>query len=193
MLRAYLMYTVDMTYVENIIAVYARATPDEIDNGAAWYEMAHDIALDISGGNAYQGAGVISAFSPRQQWHINIRNARNAFATGIATGHTKAMCSLAQRILDGEYAMDVLKGDKQRAFCDAIATGGKSTIATIDRHAHDIAVGHCDFTDGTRKIGKVLYREMSAAYAEAADSLAISTNQLQAITWVTWRREKGIK
>lgn len=180
------------TYADNILAVYARATDAERADGASWYRMAHDIAVDIANGDAWKGAGVIAAFSPMQKWDINVRNARNAFATGIATGHTKAMCAIAQRILDGEYAMDVLKGDKTRAFCAAIATAGESDIATIDRHAHDIAVNSLDFTDSTRNIGKRLYREMADAYAIAATSAGISVNAMQAITWVVWRREKGI-
>lgn len=182
-----------MSYSENILAVYSRATDAERADGASWYVMAHNLAMDMSGGDAYKGAGVIAAFSPMQKWDINVRNAQNAFLTGIATGHTKTMCAIAQRILDGEHAMDVLKGDKTRAFCDAIATAGKSSIATIDRHAHDIAVNSLDFTDNTRNIGKRLYREMAAAYAEAADIAGISVNEMQAITWVVWRREKGIK
>src|SRR6478736_3422310 len=109
-------------YVTNILAVYARATESERANGTVWYREAQALALDMSGGDAYRGAGVLAAFSPMQKWDINVRNARNAFATGVATGHTRAMCAIAQRILDGEYAMDVLKGDKTRAFCDAIAT-----------------------------------------------------------------------
>lgn len=181
------------TYADNILSVYARATDDEREHGTDWYRDAHAIALDIADGDAYKGAGVIAAFSPRRKWELNVRNARRAFETGIATGHTKAMCAIAQRILDGEYAMDVLKGDKTRAFCDAIATAGESNIATIDRHAHDIAVNSTDFTDNTRNIGKRLYREMANAYAIAAESAGISVNAMQAITWVVWRREKGIK
>lgn len=180
-------------YVVNILTVFTRATPEELSNGGAWYREAQSLAYEIGGGDVWKGAGVLSAFSPMQKWNINVRNARNALATGIATGHTRAMCGLAQRIIDGEYAMDVLKGDKTRAFCAAIATGGKSDIATIDRHAHDIAVGHSEFTDSTRNIGKRLFREMAAAYTIAADIAGISVCEMQAITWVVWRREKGIK
>lgn len=179
-------------YADNILSVYARATEHEREHGTDWYRDAQELAREMADGDVWKGAGVIAAFSPMQRWDINVRNAQNAFSTGIATGHTKAMCAIAQRILDGEYAMDVLKGDKTRAFCAAIATGGESDIATIDRHAHDIAVNSLDFTDNTRKIGKRLYREMANAYAIAAESVGISVNAMQAITWVVWRREKGI-
>lgn len=179
-------------YVENITDVFCRSTWKERRDGMEWYSDAHALALELSPGDPWRGAGVISAFSPMQKWDLNVRNARKAFATGKATGHTVAMCGLAQRILDGEYALDVLKGDKTRAFAAAIATNGASDIATIDRHAHDIAVGRV-FSEKERVIGKRLFREMSAAYGIAAGMATISVAQMQAVTWVTWRREKGIR
>lgn len=180
------------TAADNILAVYARATDSEREHGTDWYRDAHAIAADIADGDVWRGAGVIAALSPRVRWDINIRNARRAFETGTVTGHTKVMCAQAQRILDGENALDVLKGDKVRAFCAAIATAGESDIATIDRHALEIALGKV-YSDKERPtIGKRVYREMAAAYAIAAESVGISVNAMQAITWVVWRREKGI-
>lgn len=180
------------TYAENIVAVFERATPAERTDGMEWYYDAHALALRLSPNDVWRGAGVIAAFSPQQKWDINVRNAENAFATGIATGHTKVMCSQAQRILDGEYALDVLKGDKVRAFCSAIADPDNSMIATIDRHAHDIAMGRV-FSDNERKIGKVLFRSLSNHYREAAFEVNVSVAQIQAITWVRWRNEKGVR
>lgn len=181
------------TYAANILAVYARATDAEREHGTDWYREAYHIAADIANGDVWKGAGVIAALSPRVRWDINIRNARNAFSTGIVTGHTKAMCAIAQRILDGEDAMVALKGDKTRAFCAAIATAGKSDIATIDRHALEIALSKVYSDKDRPNIGKRLYREMAAAYSEAAGIAGISVNEMQAITWIVWRREKGIQ
>lgn len=181
-----------VTHVENILSCYSRGTFDQIRTGAAWYDEAHDLALELSPGDVWRGAGVIAAFSPLQQWELNVRNARNAFRTGIATGHTKQMCGQAQRILDGEHPLDVLGGDKTRAFAAAIADPHRSTIATIDRHAHDIAIGRV-FTEKERKIGKRTFRELAHAYTLASRELGFSVAQTQAITWVIWRAEKGIK
>jgi hypothetical protein len=181
-------------YLANILACYARATDAERANGASWYsEHAHGIALELSPNDVWIGAGVLSALSPLKNWNINVRIARLSFETGIAQGNMPMHNAIAQRILDGEHPLDVMRGDKTRSFAEAIATGGNGSIATIDRHAHDIAMNSTEFTDKTRKIGKRVYREMAAAYSEAADSLDISVNAIQAITWVAWRREKGIK
>lgn len=181
-----------MTYAENIVAVYDRATDAERVEGMSWYNDAHDLALSLSPGDPWRGAGVIAAFSPVCPWSRNVTLARNAFETGTATGHTAMFNGFAQRILDGEHPLDVLNGDKTRAFCSAIADPAGSEIATIDRHAHDIAMGRV-FTDAERKIGKRLFRTMSAHYREAAFEVNLSVAQIQAITWVRWRNEKGVK
>lgn len=176
----------------NILDTYRRGTSEQIESGMAWYDTAHDLALELSPGDVWRGAGVIAAFSPLQQWHLNVRNARNAFETGIATGHTKTMCAIAQRILDGEYALDVLNGPKTRAFCAAIADPANSTIATIDRHAHDIAMGRV-YSEAERNITKTVFRAIAGEYTIAASEVGISVPQLQAATWVIWRDWKGIK
>ncbi len=179
------------TQVENILKVYGNGTFAEIRDGANWYDETHALALELSPGNIWRGAGVIAAFSPLKQWPLNVRLARNAFDTGIASGHTMPNNAKVQAILDGSHPLDVMKGDKTRAFCAAIADPHNSTIATIDRHAHDIADGRV-WTEATRKIGKRVFREMAESYTIASNELGFSVAQTQAITWVIWRRMKGI-
>lgn len=181
-----------MDYATNIAHVYRRALLCERVAGLNWYNEAHNLALELSPNDVWKGAGVIAALSPLKSWTINVRLAKNAFATGIVTGNMGIHNAIAQSILDGAHPMDVMRGDKTRNFCQAIATGGNSDIATIDRHAHDIAMGAV-FTDDTRKIGKRVYRDMAAAYKECAEYFGISVNAMQATTWITWRREKGIR
>ncbi len=176
-------------YVENIISVYLRATDSQYWDGMEWYNDAHHLAHSLSPNDIWRGAGVIAALSPMKQWPENVRLARIAFETGKATGHIGTHVEYAQRILDGEHPLAVMNGDKTRNFCEAIATNGMSKTATIDRHAHDIAMFKV-FTDKARKIGKRLYRDMASAYGEAAELAGISVNQMQAVTWVTWKESK---
>lgn len=178
-------------FTENIISEYLRATDVQVAEGMSWYDDAHALAVELSPGDPWRGAGVIAAFSPVCPWKRNVMLARNLFETGVATGHTSVMCGMAQRIHDGEFTLDVLKGDKTRAFASAIADPAGSTIATIDRHAHDIAMGE-RFTDDTRKIGKRVFRTLSDAYVDAATLAGIGVAQMQAITWVSWRVRHGI-
>jgi hypothetical protein len=184
-----------MTYAENVVACYARATDAEIADGMTWYNRAHDFAASLDPSNVWRAAGVISALSPRKEWGLNMRLAIRAFDTGVVTGNTGAQNDKAQRILDGNHSpsdiLAILSGDKTRQFASAIALNGVSDIAVIDRHAFDVATAtvHTDKTRPT--IGKRVYRTMSAHYREAAFEVGISVAQIQAVTWVTWKREKG--
>lgn len=181
-----------MTFGENIVEVYRRASDTEREAGMAWYNIAHDFALELDPRNVWRAAGVIAALSPNKQWNVNVAIARKSFDTGIVSGSFGTMNAQGQAILDGAHPLDILNGDKVRSFCQAIATNGNGDIATIDRHAHDIAMGRV-FTDKERKIGKRLYRTMAMHYTEAAKEVGISVNQMQAVTWVRWRNEKGLK
>ena len=181
--------------VTNIVHWFLSATDSEIADGTEWYREAHALALELSPGDVWRGAGVLAAFSPRSSWTQNVRKARQAFEAGTAIGHTPnlhtgAMCRAAERILQGEHTLDVLKGDKTRAFASAIADPDNSTIATIDRHAYNIAMGTLD---PDPKINKGTFRTLSDAYVEAAELCGVSVAQIQAITWVAFRRWKGVR
>lgn len=179
-----------MTLAENIVACLDRATEDEYHDGMMWYSRAHEFARSLDSNNVYRAAGVISALSPRKEWGLNMRMATRAFATGICSGNTTAMNRIAQSILDGTPAMDALNGDKTRQFCTAIARAGDSDIAVIDRHAYDAAV-NIVHTDATRPaITKKVYRQFAEAYFQASIESGIPVAPLQAIVWVTWKREK---
>lgn len=177
--------------VHNILNVFISSNDDELSTGANWYSEAYNLAWELSPDNVWRGAGVIAAFSPMCSWGRNKQLAIQMFETGVATGHTKANCLAAQRIYDGENALDVLKGDKVSAFARAIATDGATDTIAVDRHAHDIAMGR-RFIEAERVINKDTYRTISEAYQSAARLTEFSGAQLQAITWVTWRNRLNL-
>lgn len=176
-----------MTYTDNILSVYALATAAERREGMNWYVSAYALAMSLTPNNPEMGAGIIAALSPMTSWPENIKKARILVETGTVYGLT-ANTVKAQRILAGENPRDVLpKGRKTYAFfCNIIGENSLDTV-TIDRHAYDIARFEVS-TDNNRRIGVKVYREMAQAYLDAAASLGITGAQLQAITWVAWRR-----
>jgi len=180
-------------YVLNITNRYLSATDAEYDKGMSWYDDAHALALDLTPGDAWKGAGIIAAFSPLTPWNRNVELARILVeSNGTMTGGTLTnSIRAAVDIFNGAHTLDVLKGDKTRAFASAIADPAGSTIATIDRHAYDIAMG-AYHNDDTRKIGKRIFRTLSDAYCESAEMAGIGVSQLQAITWLAHRRIKGV-
>ena len=178
-------------HIDNILATYARRTSDETRAGMSWYDDAHALALSLSPDDVWRGAGVIAAFSPLTPWNRNVELARIMFdSNGMMSGGTLVnSINAASRIFHGEPTLDVLKGDKTRAFASAIADPAGSTMATIDRHAFNVAMGTFD---NNVSIGKRAFRECSAAYVDAAFWCDIPVCAMQAITWLTHRRQKGV-
>lgn len=178
-----------MTYAENIIRVFEQASDTEYREGFGWYDKYREVALSLSPGDVWRGAGIIAAYSPNNYWDRNIFLATESLRNGVArTDYFGNQVAKVERMLNGEHPLDVLKGDKERAFAAAIADP-YTDIATIDRHAHDIAMGRV-FADRERKIGKVLFRTISEHYRQASFEAGITVSQIQAITWVVWRNRK---
>ena len=176
-------------YALNILATYARATEADIADGMSWYPRACELATDMSPVEPLRAAGVISILSARTPWNRNVMLARRLFTEGRAYGHL--FTDHAQRMHDGEPVMQVLKGDKTRAFAMTIALAGKHDTTVIDGHAYDIADGKV-WGKKRPTIRKPVYRAMDQAYRDMSIVCGFNyPSQLQAITWVTHRRELG--
>jgi len=189
----------DMTpTVDNVLTTYYSAEDDELAAGMTWYATAHGIALELEPDDVRIGAGVLAALSPQTAWGErkgeNIELARRAFKEGKATGHTGDACRKATAILSHwRDPEDVLGGFKVRNFYAAIVDPQSETAVCIDRHAFDIAVGRVT-DNGTRKtLERVgVYETFADIYRQAAAIIGATPAQVQAVTWLAWRRAKGI-
>lgn len=182
-----------------IIDVWRMATVAEMDEGMSWYRDAHSLAKRLDPSNPSQAAGVIAALSPMMPWERNMMLAVRAYEDGAASGALFSSVAKADRIMSGESAGDVLGGDKVRNFWGIIADPEHSDAVCIDRHAFDVAIGRVT-DDATRRVlGRVgVYGAFAEAYRRAARALSRETGldvtpaQVQAVTWVVWRRLKGL-
>jgi hypothetical protein len=182
----------DLTrYVDNITSAYKRATRDQRTRGANWYPTAHQLADMLSDGNPRMGAGVIAALSANKSWVTNQALAARCF-TGDVSGHMKDALRKVERILAGERPEDVLPMTvKTGNFFRNIADPDDQEAVTIDRHAHDVAVGAAYVGTGgkaaTRDRGlsnTKRYASLAHAYREAARKLQLTPSVLQAIVWL---------
>lgn len=172
----------------NILATYASSTDQDREEGTLWYPLAHLFAATVGKGSVTKGAGIIAALSPQTSWPLNKRLALAA-RSGRITGHTGINCRKALECRQGHNPLDVLGGNKVRAFYTLIADPWNAYDVVIDRHAFDCALGYV--TDNrTRKIleRKGGYDYVAAAYRKAAAELGILPHVLQATVWLTWRR-----
>jgi hypothetical protein len=186
----------------SILAVYFQATNLENFNGQRWYIDAKFAANSL----AIQYdlpvctvAGVIAALSPNNRWERNLLDAENLckmYTLGgdldsLKVSTYNANKAKAIQILQNHAPLDILGGLKVRAFYDCII-GGDSVC--IDGHAYAIWTGQQIPTTKTPKISPKLYAQISADYRIAADQInkILGSNhtaaQIQAITWLAWRR-----
>jgi hypothetical protein len=188
-----------------ILATFFNANPAELADGARWYQRASDAAAIIASRysiTADKVAAVIAALSPSNRWERNVTDAEVLCRAYVLGGHTaadKVKVSTygankikALRILAGELPLNVLGGLKVRAFYRCIV--GDDSAVCVDGHAYAIWAGERIATTKTPKISSKLYDAIAADFARAADTInsitgaAYSPAQVQAITWLTYRR-----
>lgn len=198
--------------VTNILAIYFQATPVDIQEGTVWYNNAHQICQRLSDKYNVPLAtvvGVVSALSPNNKWDRNIVDAEQmikAYCMGydypkvctFGGNKDKATTILECEIDSSENICAILKGNKTIAFFRGIYTDGKCDEITVDGHAFNIWRGMYTSLNEVPAISNKLYEQVSNAYREAAENIYdltgsdYSAAQIQAITWVAWRRINGV-
>jgi hypothetical protein len=89
-----------------------------------------------------------------------------------------------------EAVIQILNGQKIVSFFKNIM--GHDTV-TIDGHAYNIARNkRVTLTDNDTNISKSTYQDMQAAYTRAAKRVGLKVYELQAVTWVVWKRIHNI-
>jgi len=198
---------------KNILNEYFKSSREEKMLGKLFYPNANATAIDIGhrlGFNDSEslivGAGIIAALSPQIEWLNNIVLAFEFVETKYAKKQTKANNNKALKILEGENPMDVLGREafKVKAFYMAIVDphgnnliekvsgfpNNKKQLAVIDRHAGGVYFGWPLIEKERRQLGnwKTLSR-ISKAYFKVAEGLNIPLNELQSVTWHSFRNK----
>ncbi|MFF7198162.1 hypothetical protein ACFZAM_31200 [Streptomyces sp. NPDC008079] len=203
---------------DHVLAHWDKATDEERKQGARWYPDAHHVAKAIAKLDptikddkeaAHKGAGVLSAYSPQQNWWANQHNAARSFVQGKAVGKGEGLmvmsshANAAQRIMDGEDHQKVLKGPKTADFAHLIEHGGNdekgrpSERVVVDRHALSVAAGRrltsddaAGFPTGSRHYYEHAAKQFRTAAAIASDREGrhIAPHEMQATTWLVRQR-----
>ena len=200
----------DVTYSRtkiknNIIKTYRQKTKSELND---WYQEAHDFGIEVSvmcsvvrngifeGVSKRQVLGIISALSPLKEWNKNKELAVDLILTGNA-GHMKRNVQKARDILAlnddinlDDNILNILNGEKTKAFYYNMAYPKRKTGVTVDRHAIAIAIGRTA-TNKEQAISKEVYTFIEKCYIITAETLNLAPLHLQSITWQTWKRVKA--
>lgn len=186
----------------HIVNHWEQASDEEKAQGKRWYPDAHLVAKQIAKLDprikdekeaAHKGAGVLSAYSPQQNWWANQHNAARSFHEQRALGKGEGLMIMgshqkaAQRIMDGEDFQKVLKGPKTADFAHLIEHGGykpqsdedaaagkpkeHSDKVVVDRHALSVAAGrrlNADDVKGFKSQSRPHYEHVAGEYRKAA-------------------------
>jgi hypothetical protein len=148
---------------------------------AAWYERAHELCADLAGEHGLPVdtvCGVVAAMSPACPWDDNLRRAGAFIRTG--RGHTGTQNRKAARILRGVHPLEVLSGDKERAFYMNLSCPGGTDAVTVDRHISRVILGR-------DRPSRRQYAAVADVFRGAAHVLNMPADALQASIWAMAR------
>ena len=199
-----------MTLTDNILSVYYRSNELDKVQGKSWYETAHNVCKGLStnyGLPLDTVTGVVSALSPNNKSDRNLIDAENMIRAlcndieypKVCTFHTqkdKAVMILENTYDNPNNIMGVFKCNKTIAFYRGITTQGHCNEITVDGHAFNIWGGKYNPLNQLPAISNILYQDVTVSYKAATDVLndtldpdnSMGASQVQAITWVCWRR-----
>jgi len=200
---------------DSIIGTWFLSDTEDRKIGLAWYNNAHSISERIAaelGFSVDQIAGAIAALSPNNKWERNCQDAENlarAIRAGIDTDSVK-VCTFGSNKLkaikilssdvDSAEIVSILRGQKIVAFYLNIARNGDTDCPVIDGHAYNIAHGTVGSLRDVPSITPATFERLQNLYRDAARQVSartgerISAGQMQAITWVSYRRRhKGLQ
>lgn len=198
---------------QNIIDCFNRADGESVLEGGVWYEIANSWAevvgrrvttyghnpLPNTTERIVMGAGIIAAFSPQTSWDNNKTMAwrfaetldKPDWCTDV--NYQKALTIVSSGSQNRTEYIDGCLGKeayKTRAFFHNIVSPSGDYGPTIDRHAISIYMGRrCTVAEAKGGHRYSINKLIKDAYLQAANELQVHYNQVQAITWVQWRKE----
>jgi hypothetical protein len=200
----------------HISGILQLATEADILEGKDWYDRAYRFAVQLIATyqplTLGQAVGVIAALSPNNKWQRNCNDAEALIKTWATNGDYSMIkvCTygknkqkaidilgLDAESLDNEAIATILNGQKITSFYRSIM--GDQANVCVDGHAYSVFIGERIATSQTPSIPKSLYETIQRAYKLVADRSVdlcghhLSPVQVQAVTWVTYRRLHNVR
>jgi hypothetical protein len=177
-----LIATPSMTYSETVAHfanIIMQASVRDIELASRWYHEAFMVALEVADNMSVpleNAAAIVSAFSPRNLWSVNVRQAlafsRNETVKGLPN-------NLRMAVAAADHGFDALRGPKTNAFARAIA--GDDSAVVVD-------VWMCRAANiGTDSPNKTQYAFISDAVIDAAALFGMTPRTAQALIWLIIR------
>lgn len=200
-------------YTANIKAIYYQALqyPSLAEEGLNWYVIANQKAEAIA--NRFymlslpKVCGVIAALSPNNRWERNLIDAelllkhavKNGRISDFKTGTYDRNKGKAWMIAHGASPLEVLGGNKVRAFYQCLLNPQNQDTVCVDSHAINIALGRQAPIAHTPTLTPDKFKLLAGCYCIAtqeinADSLekSVLPLQVQSATWAYYRVLRGL-
>ena len=171
-----LSYEDTVAHFANLIM---RASLRDVEAASRWYHDANAVARQVADNLSCSievAASIVSAFSPRQSWALNVRNAI-AFSKGEDVKCLTNNLNMANAAM--VMGFDALKGQKTNAFARAIA--GDDNAVVIDVWMMRAAMMPTDSPNKTQ------YAFVADAICDAAAMFGITPRTAQALIWIIVR------
>jgi hypothetical protein len=190
--------------VRDIIKTLNRADAVDIDEGRLSYfrynEVLRNLAAFYSVGFA-ETVAVFAALSPNSDYQGNLRSTATVikgWKAGVDVERIRVVTynhcrDRAFEYLNGVSFLETVKGKKIRSFYLNILNPMDPEPVTIDGHAVNIWRGRrMNLKEVAGPKGRFNYNEVARDYRSAAIRVGLLPNQVQAITWFTWKRVHSI-
>ena len=168
-----------MDYYAAYSGLVKNATFGQVEQASKWYVDAERIAEKVAenlGTTLEVGATVVSAFSPRERWSVNVARAI-AFSLGQEVTCLKNNLVMANNALS--LGFSALKGAKTNAFAKAIAGDEQAVVIDVWMLR---AVGIEKKTPTLNQ-----YRELVDAVRKTAFDFGMTPRAMQALIWIVVR------
>jgi hypothetical protein len=168
-----------MNYYEQYTELVKKANFGQVEQASKWYVDAERIAEKVAENldtTLEVGATVVSAFSPRERWSVNVARAI-AFSLGQEVTCLKNNLVMANNALTLGFA--ALKGAKTNAFAKAIAGDEQAVVIDVWMLR---AVGIEKKTPTLNQ-----YKELVEAVKKTAFDFGMTPRAMQALIWIVVR------
>lgn len=166
-------------YVETYRELASQATFGQVEQASKWYVDAERIAEQVARNldtTLEVGATVVSAFSPRERWSVNVARAIQ-FSLGEPVTCLKNNIVMANNALT--LGFSALKGLKTNAFAKAIAGDEQAVVIDVWMLR---AVGIEKKTPSQSG-----YSELAEAVKKVAFEFGMTPRAMQALIWIVVR------
>jgi hypothetical protein len=177
-----------------ILDILGMATPEELEDGKNWYSDAYLTAVNLSElsdgrQTPQQVVKVMGLLSVGVSWERTISLTIDMLSMDDCKHPYGRQIEGARRVLSTGYKWEKILGHGPKVDAFVAAILGFEDSVVIDRHAYSILLGRPTTPKERCKLqSKEFYKECADIYRKVASELGMPACQLQAITWLTWRR-----